>query len=229
MTGDKQTAVSVTGLSKSFRNGEEALPIIRSLDLSLEAGTIAMITGESGAGKSTLLNILGGLDSADSGVIEVGDYRIDRLEEWELTEYRRNHIGIVFQFHYLLKDFTALENVMLPALMNGRGRKEAAERASFLLEEVGMTPRLSHYPAQLSGGERQRVALARSLTNDPVLLLADEPTGNLDERNSRIVEDIFLDLVRELGKTLLVVTHDTDLAARGGVRYHLHKGGLERC
>ena len=148
------------------------------------------------------------------------------MDENELTVYRRTVLGFIFQFHYLLREFTALENVTLPALIAGLSRDEARERAAKLLDEVGLAARGHHYPPQLSGGERQRVAVARSLVNDPLLLLADEPTGNLDEGNSRLVEDLLFTLTRGRGKTLVLVTHDRHLAGRGDQRFHLYQGSL---
>jgi lipoprotein-releasing system ATP-binding protein len=173
-----------------------------------------------------LLNLAGALDNPDSGTIISCGYNITGLPESKLTSYRSESVGFVFQFHYLLKDFTALENVMLPVLMRGSGRKKAAELALEQLEKVNMQDRLSHYPSQLSGGERQRAALARALVNNPEIILADEPTGNLDESNKSAVSDLLFSLISESGKSLLLVTHAEDLADRASKKYRLHEGEL---
>jgi lipoprotein-releasing system ATP-binding protein len=221
--------VSLKAVRKIFESGAERLSILRDVNLEVEKGTRVLITGESGSGKSTLLNLIGGLDSPTSGSVRVGPWDVASLPEEELTGYRSRYVGFIFQFHYLLKDFSALENVMLPAFMAGTPKKAALERARDLLAEVGLADRASHYPSQLSGGERQRVAVARALVNDPLLILADEPTGNLDPENSASVEDVLFTVVREHGTTLVMVTHDQALAARGDVRYALRTGELERA
>ncbi|TVR69162.1 MAG: ABC transporter ATP-binding protein [Spirochaetaceae bacterium] len=219
-------AVRIRGVEKSFPNGEERLQVLRDINIDVGAGETVSITGESGSGKSTLLSLVAGLDQPEQGEIIVGAERVDRLQERELTRYRAVTVGLVFQFHYLLRDFSALENVMLPALMQNRPAAEAEERARKLLRQVGLSDRDSHYPPQLSGGERQRVAAARALVNDPLLILADEPTGNLDDYNSQRVEDTLLSLVSDHGKTLIVVTHNPALAARAARTFHLEKGCL---
>ena len=150
------------------------------------------------------------------------------MNEKQLSDFRQNQIGFIFQFHYLLKDFTCLENVMMPFFMAGRSRKKSEKRAAELLERVKLSDRLGHYPSQMSGGERQRAALARALINNPEIILADEPTGNLDEENSRVVEKLLFDMVSDFGKTLLLVTHDKELAEGAENRYHLHKGELNK-
>jgi lipoprotein-releasing system ATP-binding protein len=217
---------SLEGVGKKFRSGSEELTVLNNITVQLDPAVVTAITGESGCGKSTLLNLIGGLDTPTTGTIRIGDYDVGSLDEEGLTEYRRRVLGFIFQFHYLLKEFTALENVMMPALIAGKPRKTAAMRAEELLAEVGLEGRRQHYPTQLSGGERQRVAVARALVNDPLLILADEPTGNLDEGNSRIVEDLLFSLVRKHGKTLVLVTHDLRLAEKGDRRYGLHRGEL---
>lgn len=218
----------LNGLGKIYSNASEDLEILREVSLTLEAGSIGVITGESGCGKSTLLNLIGGLDSPSSGSIRVGGREIAGLDEEALTGYRRDFLGFIFQFHFLLKEFTALENIMLPALIAGQSRRGALERAQVLVEQVGLEDRRNHYPGMLSGGERQRAAVARALINDPPLILADEPTGNLDEGNSRNIEELLFSLVREGGKTLVLVTHDMALAERGDRRFLLHRGELSQ-
>ncbi len=206
--------IRLTGVGKQFQSGHEIVDILHDVSLEVSTGDSVAITGESGSGKSTLLNLIAGLDEPTTGDITVFGTHVSGSSEDALTEYRSHVIGLVFQFHYLLRDFNAEENVMMPAFMSGLPRSLAVERARELLERVGLSHRRDHDPIQLSGGERQRVAIARSLVNGPRVLLADEPTGNLDERNSRVVEDILFDVVAEEGVTLLLVTHDLDLAGR---------------
>ncbi|MBI9103441.1 MAG: ABC transporter ATP-binding protein [Spirochaetales bacterium] len=215
--------VEIKALKKSYISGSEELPVLKGVDFSLEKGEIALITGESGSGKSTFLNILGGLDRAESGSIVVDGQSIEELREESLSVYRKEKIGFIFQFHYLMKDFNTLENVFLPLYMGGMSKKQAESEARRYLDIIGLSHRLLHYPSQLSGGERQRAAVARALINDPSLVLADEPTGNLDEKNSRMIEELLFKLVKDFGKTLILVTHDTSLASRGD--YHLHLEG----
>jgi len=219
--------VHIENLEKTYVSSGETLTVLKALDLSVEAGSKTVITGESGCGKSTLLNIIGGIDSATSGIVRAGGWDLTALDEDDQAEYRSHFLGFVFQFHYLLKDFTALENVYLPAYMAGVSKKEAMSRAERLLEDVGLQDRLHHLPSELSGGERQRAAVARSLINDPHLILADEPTGNLDPVNAEIVGDMLFSIADRYGKTLIMVTHDQNLAAKGSVRYSIAGGKLE--
>ena len=219
--------IQLSGITKKFESGGEVLTILDNLDLNVPEGSITVFTGESGSGKSTLLNIIGSLDSPDAGQVMVDRRRVDTMNEAAVNRYRAESVGFVFQFHYLLDGFTALENVMLPAYMTGVPRRTAVEKARDLLARVGMEHRLDHTPAQLSGGERQRAALARSMVNNPGLLLADEPTGNLDEGNTAKVKELLFSLVRDLGKTLLLVTHDPQLIPEGDYAYRLHAGKLE--
>ena len=219
--------VLISGLTKTFSSASEKLVIFDKLSFSIEEGKKISITGESGSGKSTFLNILGGLESADSGEIIAGSYKVHSLDEKSLTEYRSSFLGLVFQFHYLLKDFTALENVMLPALIAGRSKKEIKEKALSLLEDVKLAERKNHFPSQLSGGERQRVAVARSLINSPSLILADEPTGNLDPANAETVQNLLFSVVDKHKKTLVLVTHDQNIASMTDISYKLYKGNLE--
>ncbi|MDR3146886.1 MAG: ABC transporter ATP-binding protein [Treponema sp.] len=218
--------VRVSGIVKNYVSGAETLHILRGVSFTLHRGEAAAVTGRSGSGKSTLLNILGGLDHSDAGTVTVGGVDLGSLSEGALAGYRRNHVGFIFQFHYLLKDFTALENVMLPAYIAGMKKKEALDRARLLLRDLDLEERTGHYPSQLSGGERQRVAVARSMVNDPDLVLADEPTGNLDPDNSATVAELLYGSAQKWAKTLIVVTHDEKVAARAGTRYTLTAGQL---
>lgn len=218
--------LSLKNIEKTYESSGENLTIIKDLSLDLERGKKCVIVGKSGSGKSTLLNMIGGLDAATSGTILVNGQDVSKMNEKQINEFRKKVLGLVFQFHYLLKDFTAVENIFLPAYMAGVPKKEAFERANDLLEEVGLADRKDHLPSQLSGGERQRVAVARSLVNDPDLILADEPTGNLDPENAILIGDMLFRLSEKHGKTLVLVTHDMNLAAKGDVRYSIEGGAL---
>lgn len=225
---DENVIVRIEGLEKNYVNESESLRVLKGLSLTIKKGESVCIIGESGNGKSTLLNILGGIDTASGGTVNAGGLELSSLDEEALTEYRAHFVGLVFQFHYLLKDFTALENVFLPAYMAGMQKAAAMKRAEKLLEDVGLSHRKNHLPSELSGGERQRVAVARALVNDPSLVLADEPTGNLDPANAAMIGELLFDVAKDYGKTLLVVTHDMDLAARGETLYKLEKGVLRK-
>ena len=227
MTENIYDVVKIRGLEKTFVSQSEKLTVINNLDMTVKAGQKVVIVGESGSGKSTLLNIIGGLDKVSKGSVIVGKYNVSELDEGDLAEYRSHFLGLVFQFHYLLKDFTALENIFLPAFMAGSGKKEAMERAKKLLDDVGLTSRASHLPSELSGGERQRVAVARSLVNNPSLILADEPTGNLDPANSVMIGDLLFSMAEKYQKTLVLVTHDMSLSQKGDIRYCIKSGRLE--
>ena len=216
---NKENILLMREVRKKFETEAEELQILKNITLDIKEGSTTIITGESGSGKSTLLNIIGGLDRADSGEVLIGGRDIAKLSENQLSEFRKKQIGFIFQFHYLLKDFTCIENVMMPYFMAGNSKKAAMQKAGELLEKVKLGERTGHYPSQMSGGERQRAALARALMNDPEMILADEPTGNLDEENSRVVEELLFDMVNEYGKTLILVTHDAELAGRGDRRH----------
>ena len=218
--------LNIENLRKNFASGDENLEILKDLSFVLPEQRTLIITGESGSGKSTLLNCIAGLEPVSSGKILCSGWKVTELSEHWLSEYRKQTIGFIFQFHYLLEDFTALENVMLPAYMAGEKKKSAQDRARSLLSEVNLAKRGHHYPSELSGGERQRVAVARAFVNEPVLILADEPTGNLDEYNSGIVEEILFSLVQRHGKTMILVTHDREIAKRGDLHKHLETGVL---
>lgn len=220
--------VRVENLEKTYVTSSEKLTVLKSLNLSVEEGSKTVIIGESGSGKSTLLNIIGGIDTASSGKVRCGRWDVTSLDEDAQAEYRAHFLGLVFQFHYLLKDFTALENVYLPAYMAGVPKKEAVERARKLLADVDLTARADHLPSQLSGGERQRAAVARALINNPSLVLADEPTGNLDPANAGLIGSLLFSMADKYNKTLILVTHDRHLAANGSVCYAIRNGQLVR-
>jgi lipoprotein-releasing system ATP-binding protein len=206
--GEGEILIRVEKIVKNYISGAETLHILKGVSVEIKRGIAAAVSGQSGSGKSTFLNILGGLDRADSGRVVVGGTEITALSERELSEYRSRRVGFIFQFHYLLKDFTALE------------------KARTLLADVRLDDRIGHYPSQLSGGERQRVAVARSMVNDPDVILADEPTGNLDPDNSAMVAELLYAGAEKWGKTLIVVTHDEKVAARAAVRCVLDHGFL---
>ncbi len=223
--------LQIKDLEKTYISDSEHLTILKDLNLAVEEGSKVVIVGESGSGKSTLLNIIGGIDKITSGSVLAGTngkYDLSKLDETEIAEYRSSFLGLIFQFHYLLKDFTALENVYMPAFIAGLPKKEAQEKAAALLQDVGVYDRRDHLPSQLSGGERQRVAVARSLINNPSLILADEPTGNLDPANAALIGDLLFSMVEKYNKTLLLVTHDLTLAQKGGNCFKIVKGKLEK-
>lgn len=219
-------AVRCRGLVKSYRDGERVVEVLRGVDLDVEPGELLAVVGPSGSGKSTLLHLLGGLDRADAGTLEIGGQRLDRLAPRAMARYRNRTVGFVFQFSQLLSDFTALENVALPGRIAGRAPAEVGERALALLEEVGLADRRDHFPGQLSGGEQQRVALCRALLQEPELVLADEPTGNLDPAAGDAVFRLLVDLQGRHGTTAVVVTHNPELARRCGRISQLESGVL---
>ena len=201
-------------LSKTYRNAEVPVVVFSGLDLQVEKGEMLAIVGPSGIGKSTLLHLLGGLDRADTGRVKVDDQELTGMSADELAKFRNQNVGFVFQFHHLLPEFTAIENVAMPGWIGKMERDEALDRASGLLSELGLGHRKGHYPNQLSGGEQQRVAIARALLADPVLFLADEPTGNLDLETSERVFDLMRQCHNKRGLTSVMVTHNPDLAGR---------------
>ena len=220
--------LTVKNLEKTYKTEIETLTVLKNLNFEALEGSKTAIVGESGSGKSTLLNIIGSIDTATGGTVQAGKWNLTSLSEREKSEYRSSFLGLVFQFHYLLKDFTALENVFMPAFMAGVPRKTAEEKARALLEDVGLSKRISHLPSELSGGERQRVAVARALINDPPLILADEPTGNLDPANAVLISELLFSMADKYKKTLILVTHDLKIAEKCADRYTIADGRLEK-
>jgi lipoprotein-releasing system ATP-binding protein len=218
--------IRVENLYKSFVEGGKDIHVLRGLDLELGEGERLAIVGKSGVGKSTFLHILGALDHPSSGRIVFRERDLSELSDEELSQFRNKEIGFIFQFHYLLPDFNALENIMLPALIRGWERERARESAFRLMEEVGLKDRANHKPGKLSGGEQQRVAVARSLILEPRLILADEPTGDLDPHTAGEVEDLLLRLNSEKGVGLIIATHNWQLAGKIGKKMELQDGGL---
>jgi len=214
--------IQLRGVSKTVMSGGQPLTILHPLDLDVASGRCLAIIGPSGSGKSTLLGLIAGLDAASTGTIAIGGTDITRLDEDALAKLRGEKVGFVFQFFHLVPSLTAIENIQVP--MEIAGRRDAAERAQALLDEVGLHDRGHHYPSQLSGGEQQRIAIARALANDPPLILADEPTGNLDSSNGRHVLDLLLHVRRSRGVTLVLVTHDPSVAAVADDRLVLRDG-----
>ena len=199
--------IEICGVNKSFGS----LQVLKEINLQIRDGEIVTIVGPSGAGKTTLLQIMGTLSSADSGMIRYSGEDVTVMKDKALSKFRNSHIGFVFQFHQLLPEFTALENVILPALIGGASKREAVKRGEELLNKLGLGGRLEHRPAELSGGEKQRVAIARALINEPDVIFADEPTGSLDSRNREEIKQLFHDLRRDLNQTIVIVTHDASL------------------
>jgi len=221
-----EVVIGCRGLAKTYREGKLVTPVFQDLDLAVASGETVAILGPSGAGKSTLLHLLGGLDTPTAGEVHVAGRTMSLLSDAERGALRNRALGFVYQFHHLLPEFTALENVMLPVLLAGRRIPEARNRAGELLEAVGLEHRLEHKPGELSGGERQRAAVARALVNRPACVLGDEPTGNLDEKTAAKVFGLMLDLNRDQGTSLVMVTHDRGLARRLDRVLELHDGRL---
>ena len=216
--------IKLEGITKSFGS----LQVLKGIDLEINKGEIISIVGPSGAGKTTLLQIMGTLDEPDAGVVQIDGSVVSRMKEKELSAFRNKNIGFVFQFHQLLPEFTALENVMIPALIAGVSSKEAHERAMKILDFMGLVDRASHKPNELSGGEKQRVAVARALINDPAVILADEPSGSLDTHNKEDLHQLFFDLRDRLGQTFVIVTHDEGLAKITDRTVHIVDGMIKK-
>lgn len=227
---EKDLILQAKKINKSYFEGDEKkkLVVLNDLDFEIESGQIVSITGASGSGKSTLLHILGTLDRPNSGEILFQNQNIYNLSDKKIAEFRNRNIGFIFQFHHLLPEFTALENVAMPRLINGESYNESIEKAENLLSEMNLLERKKHYPNQLSGGEQQRVAVARALINNPDLILADEPTGNLDKANSNALWDILWKLNKKFSTSLLLVTHNKNLAKKAEKVYRLIDGKLKK-
>lgn len=208
----EEVLISVKNLEKSFQSGKETLKVLKNLNFGIIKGKMTAIMGPSGVGKSTLLHLMGALDCPSSGTVFFKDINIFKMKNSQLANFRNNNIGFIFQFHHLLPEFTAEENVMMPLLIQGVKKREAAKKAVTLLDELGLGDRRNHMIGELSGGEQQRVAIARSLANDPEVILADEPTGNLDQKTGEMVHGLLKELQRSKNKTLIIVTHNKHLA-----------------
>lgn len=227
MNEQRNMVIRADGISRGFRQGPKRVEVLKDVSLQVPAGTSMAIVGASGAGKSTLLHILGGLDKPDQGDVFVDEQSLWQMSDRERSDMRNSRMGFIYQFHHLLPEFTALENVAMPLLIRGESTHEAAKKAGDLLEKVGLGQRLDHKPGELSGGERQRAAVARALVGNPGCVLGDEPTGNLDERTANNVFNQLLELNTELNTSLILVTHDMRLAARMNQGFELHLGRLK--
>ena len=221
--------IEASGVSKSYPVGAGAVTVLRDLDLVVEKGEMVAVVGASGVGKSTLLHVLGGLDALDAGSVRIGEVDLGTMRADDLTAFRNTHVGFVFQFHHLLPEFTALENAGMPMRIARRPAAERDARARALLERVGLGERLVHKPGMLSGGEQQRVAIARALVMDPALLLADEPTGDLDEHTAETLHDLLREMHRERGLTSIIATHNPRLAAACDRVLRLEEGRLREA
>ena len=215
--------ITTKNITKSFGS----LQVLKGIDLDIAKGEIVSIVGPSGAGKTTLLQIIGTLDRPDGGTLAVNGTDVTTLSRKQLSDFRNQHSGFVFQFHQLLPEFTALENIMIPAFIAGKSHKEAKTRAEELLRFMNLSDRATHKPAELSGGEKQRVAVARALVNHPAVILADEPSGSLDSQNKQELHQLFFDLRQEFGQTFVIVTHDEELARLTDRTIHLRDGVIE--
>jgi len=220
------SVVDICHVSKSYRRGDQTVPVLNDITLAIEDGDFVALMGPSGSGKSTLLNLIAGIDAPDDGEIIVADVDITTLSEGDLAQWRSNHVGFIFQFYNLMPVLTAFENVELPLLLTRLSRRERRDHVEMVLRLVGLDDRKDHFPAQLSGGQQQRVAIARALVSDPTIIVADEPTGDLDRVTAREILDLLEQLNSELRKTIIMVTHDQLAADRAHVIWHLDKGVL---
>ncbi len=218
--------LQVVGLAKVYQQGDLSVEVLKQIDLLVNSGETHAIIGVSGAGKSTLLHLLGGLDRVSAGSVQVMGHKLEDQSEKQLGQIRNQHLGFIYQFHHLLPEFTALENIMMPLLIRRQLRTEAEERAMQLLQQVGLEQRAVHKPGELSGGERQRIALARALVTNPDCVLADEPTGNLDEKTAAAMMELMLELNSSAHTALVIVTHDNSIAAQMHYQWELHDGEL---
>jgi lipoprotein-releasing system ATP-binding protein len=223
-----KTIIEVKNLCKSYLSGGKPLKVLDNIDLSIEQGDFISLMGPSGSGKSTLLNIIGTMDSANSGDLWIAGQQVTQMPENQLAMFRLKHIGFVFQFHYLLPEFNIEENVAMPLMISGQSKVKAIEKAREMLDYLGMTERMHHFPAEISGGEKQRAVIGRALVNRPDILLADEPTGNLDRETGEKVLDLFKQIQKDLNQTFFLVTHNEQIAKIAEINYHLDNGKLVR-
>jgi len=223
---ENSSLVQIKDLNKSYRRGNQIIPVLDKIALNINEGDFLALMGPSGSGKSTLLNLIAGLDQVDGGTITIGGVEITSLSESELAEWRASNVGFIFQFYNLIPVLTALENVELPLLLTGLSRKERREHSALALELVSLQDRMDHYPRQLSGGQQQRVAIARAVVTDPTILVADEPTGDLDRTSAEEVLQLMDRLSGDLGKTIIMVTHDPRAAKKARTMRYLDKGVL---
>jgi len=226
MNKNNSPLVQIKDLNKSYRRGKQTIPVLDNIALDIEEGDFLALMGPSGSGKSTLLNLIAGLDQVDGGTIKIGGVEITSLSETELAEWRAGNVGFIFQFYNLIPVLTALENVELPLLLTGLSRKERRKHSALVLELVSLQDRMDHYPRQLSGGQQQRVAIARAVVTDPTILVADEPTGDLDRTSAEEVLQLMDRLSGDLGKTIIMVTHDPRAAKKARSMRYLDKGVL---
>ena len=220
------TLLRCENIRKFYEEGEQQVQLLKNVSFSMEKGELVAIVGSSGSGKSTLLHSLGGLDQPSAGEVWIADQSLQKLSANQLADLRNRYLGFVYQFHHLMADFTALENVMMPMLIGRQNKSEAADRAEKMLQAVGLSHRITHRPSALSGGERQRVAIARALVNNPSLVLADEPTGNLDQKTTESIFDLIKQLNHEQNIAFLLVTHDLNLAQKLSRRFVMRDGIL---
>jgi putative ABC transport system ATP-binding protein len=223
---NRSPIVEIRNLFKSYRRGNQIIPVLRDITLDIAEGEFMALMGPSGSGKTTLLNLIAGIDKADSGIIRVGGVDITSLSETELAQWRANNVGFIFQFYNLIPVLSAFENVELPLLLSGLSKRDRRSHAELALRAVNLADRMDHYPGQLSGGQQQRVAIARAIITDPAILVADEPTGDLDRVSAEEILELMERLVHELGKTIIMVTHDPRAAKKAHILKHLDKGVL---
>lgn len=226
MNSDGEFIVFIRNLSKSYRRGSQRIPVLRDISIEVQRGEFLSLMGPSGSGKTTLLNLIAGIDNADSGILEVGGVNIQELNEAQLSRWRSTNVGFIFQFYNLIPVLNALENVHLPLLLTSLNRTERKQHAESALQAVGLSDRMDHYPSQLSGGQQQRVAIARAIVTDPIILVADEPTGDLDKKSATEVLDLLQQLNELFQKTIIMVTHDPRAAQRSKRILYLDKGVL---